>query len=154
MTTCILIRGPAGVGKTSVAGEVARKIHAEYYSVDDVLQTHGLDTIKGDGIPAENFIKADNFIFEKIKSEKVVLDGCFYREEQIQHIRELCQSLYIFTLYADLEECKRRNSQRPNSLPSDAVEDVYWMVKETQHEIPINAKGTKEKVINDVIACL
>ncbi len=82
MEYCIIIRGPAGVGKTTIAKELARDLNAHYISFDETMEINKLDTIVGDGIPSKNFIKANEIILDLIKNKKgVVLDGCFYRKK-------------------------------------------------------------------------
>jgi adenylate kinase family enzyme len=53
----ILIRGPLGVGKTTIAKQLCQRLDGCYISVDAILDEHGLDRVKN-GIPARNFIKA------------------------------------------------------------------------------------------------
>ncbi|MFW6014341.1 MAG: AAA family ATPase [Candidatus Nanoarchaeia archaeon] len=149
MPSCIIIRGAAGVGKTTIAKELARITKSDYYSVDDVLEQNGLDTIIGDGIPADNFIKADDIILKNLNDEKTaVIDGCFYREEQLKHMKENCKKLHIFTLHANLPECKRRNARRSEPLPSDAVEQVYKLVYNIREGVIIT---TMNKTIRQII---
>ena len=54
MEYCIIIRGPAGVGKTTIAKELARNLDADYFSFDEIMEENKLDTIVGDGIPSKN----------------------------------------------------------------------------------------------------
>ena len=87
MEYCIIIRGPAGVGKTTIAKKLARNLDADYFSFDEIMEINKLDTIIGEGIPSENFVKANEILLDLIKNKKrVVLDGCFYRKEQIDHL--------------------------------------------------------------------
>ena len=37
MNKVIIIRGPLGSGKTTIAKEVARKLNAEYISIDSIV---------------------------------------------------------------------------------------------------------------------
>ena len=60
MPPYIVIRGPLGVGKTTIAKALARQLDGLYLSIDDVLDENNLDVIE-DGepcIPAENFVAA------------------------------------------------------------------------------------------------
>lgn len=87
MEYCIIIRGPAGVGKTTIAKELARNLDADYFSFDEIMEANKLDTIIGDGIPSKNFVKANEIVLDLIKNkDRVILDGCFYRKEQIDHL--------------------------------------------------------------------
>ena len=57
MSVSILIRGPLGVGKTTVARALAEQVGGLYVSVDGILAEHGLDKVEGECITVENFIK-------------------------------------------------------------------------------------------------
>lgn len=65
MSYSIIIRGPLGCGKTTIAKKLAEKINAHYFSIDQILQEHGLDKVDdpdAETIPAKNFIKANEII--------------------------------------------------------------------------------------------
>ena len=55
----VIIRGPAGVGKSTIAKAIAKKLGALYISFDEILSKHNLDIIEGDGISAENFVRGN-----------------------------------------------------------------------------------------------
>ena len=50
MSNCIVIRGPLGVGKTTVARALAEQLSALYISIDQVLEDHDLLRSDGEGI--------------------------------------------------------------------------------------------------------
>jgi|FLOH01.1.fsa_nt_gi shikimate kinase len=155
MNGCIIIRGPAGVGKTTIAKEIAKKIGAEYISFDKVMEDNELDEIVGDGIPAENFVKANELILPIIANKKnVVLDGCFYRQEQIKHLlKSLTSKVLIFTLCADVNECYERNIQRENPMSLDDINQVHKMVYNLKIGIEINtSKKKKDQIISELLA--
>lgn len=130
MEYCIIVRGPAGVGKTTIAKELARNLNSDYFSFDEIMEINKLDTIVDDGIPSENFVKANKIILDLIRNkERVILDGCFYRKEQIDHLlNNLKTKAHIFTLNADITKCSERNKTRINPLTDDDIKQVYNLV--------------------------
>jgi shikimate kinase len=154
MEYCIIIRGPAGVGKTTIAKELARNLNADYFSFDEIMEGNKLDTIVGDGIPSENFVKANEIILDLIKNkDRVLLDGCFYRKEQIDHLlNNLKAKVHIFTLKADIAECSKRNNTRMNPLADNDIKQVYNLVSKIKIGIIINTSGKSIKqIVSDIL---
>lgn len=155
MNCFIIVRGPAAVGKSTVAKRLAERIDAEFITFDKVMTDNRLDKIEGDGISTGNFVKANSIVLplalEALKSGRsVVFDGCFYRTGQIEDLlKKLPFKHYIFTLYASLEECLKRNAKRLNPLKEKEIKQVYKLVKSLKVGIKIDTTG---KGINDVIA--
>lgn len=149
MEYCIIIRGPAGVGKTTIAKELARTLKAAYFSFDEVMKRNKLDTIVGEGIPPDNFVKANEIILTLIKDEeRVILDGCFYRKEQISHLlKNLKTQVHIFTLEADVIECSKRNKTRKKSLRDHDIRQVYDLVSRIKVGTSINTSGKNVKQV-------
>jgi shikimate kinase len=154
MEYCIIIRGAAGIGKTTIAKELARNLNADYFSFDEIMEVNKLDTIVGDGIPSENFVKANEIILDLIKNkERVLLDGCFYRKEQIDHLlNNLKAKVYIFTLKANVAECSERNKTRMNPLADDDIKQVHNLVSKIKIGITINTSGKSIKqIVSDIL---
>lgn len=151
MEYCIIIRGPAGVGKTTIAKELTKNLNADYFSFDEIMEINKLDTIIGDGIPSGNFVKANEIILNLIREKKrVVLDGCFYRRKQIRHLlNNLKTKVYIFTLDADIAECSKRNKTRKNSLTDKDVKQVHNLVSKIKIGINIDTNG---KSVNQIVS--
>jgi shikimate kinase len=49
MTYYIIIRGPLGCGKTTIAKNLSKKLNAEYFAVDRILDEHNLTKDKEKG---------------------------------------------------------------------------------------------------------
>jgi len=147
----VIIRGPAGVGKSTIAKAIAKKLGALYISFDEILSKHNLDIIEGDGISAENFVRGNELaldIINQLNSKVIILDGCFYRDKQLSHLIENFPGKHIiFTLKASLEECVNRNKERGSSMPEDAIGDVFKLVSRKDYGTIINTSG---KTINQV----
>jgi cytidylate kinase len=148
----VIIRGPAAVGKSTISKIVAERIGALYISFDEILSKYNLDTIEGDGISVDNFVKGNEIALDMIKQLKpktILLDGCFYREGQMEHIlKNIKGKHFIFTLKAKVDECVLRNRQRGNSMPEGAIYDVFKLVSKKDYGIVIDTSG---KTINQVV---
>lgn len=153
MSYFVIIRGPAGIGKTAVAKELAKRLNGYYISFDEVMRKHKLDTIKGGGISAENFIKANNLVIPRAKKELendkiVVFDGCFYRREQLEHLeKNIPYKYYVFSLKAPLERCILRNKSRPRAIAKQSIKAVHQLVSRIDIGIDIETSG---KTISEV----
>ncbi|MBI4016773.1 MAG: AAA family ATPase [Candidatus Aenigmarchaeota archaeon] len=163
MTYYILIRGALGVGKSTIAQRLAKALHAEYISIDALLEKLGLDkaTHYEETIPAKNFIKADEFIMpdvkEKINTGKIVIfDGCFQHKEQIEHlIQNLSVPHYIFTLKAPLEICIERDGKRKNTYGKDAAIAVYTVVSRFDYGTVIDTTNKSiGKTVKEILSHL
>ncbi|MFH0701027.1 MAG: AAA family ATPase [Candidatus Woesearchaeota archaeon] len=151
MRYCIIIRGPAGVGKTTIAKQLALSLGAEYFSFDQVMEDNKLDTIVGDGIPAENFMRANDLIIPLVMQKgKAVLDGCFYRKEQLDHLlHNLKIKTSIFTLDAGVEDCVKRNIMRNGAMTEEDIKQVHVLVSKLKVGTFIETKG---KSVSEVLS--
>jgi len=128
----VIIRGPLGCGKSTIAEKLAKILKAKYISIDKVLEKHKLDKVGPDEecIPAANFIKANGFVLPVIKkflqqSKIVIFDACFYHKEPIDHlIQSLPYDHFVFTLKAPVEVCIERDRKRGKSHGEDAARAV------------------------------
>lgn len=151
-----IIRGPLGIGKSTIAKRLAKILNAKYISIDLILEEYGLDKVEVDAecIPAKNFIKADEIIIPGIseslkKGKKVVFDACFYHKQHIEHlIQKLHYPHYIFTLKAPLETCIKRDENRKKTHGKEATKAVYKLVSRFDYGILIN---TDNKAINNIV---
>jgi len=155
----LIIRGPLGVGKTTIARKLSKILNAKYISLDKVLEDNNLDVVdKKEGrIPAKNFIKADNLILGEIKHELkkgkiVIFDGCFYHKEQIKHLKRNLGKGFVFTLNAPLSVCISRDTKRKRIYGEDAAKVVYELVSKFNYGINLNThKKTEKEVIREIL---
>ncbi len=122
------------------------------------MKKNKLDIIVRDGISAENFVKANALIIskaiKKLKSNKIVIfDGCFYRKEQLQHLKKnLPFKHYIFSLKASLKDCLARNKTRKKPMTKKAIEDVYKLVSRLKAGIEIDTSNKNiMEVTNEIL---
>ncbi|MBI5223584.1 AAA family ATPase [Candidatus Micrarchaeota archaeon] len=155
----IIIRGPLGIGKTTISKLLAKRLKAHYVSIDRILEKQRLDKVdeKAKSIPADNFIKATETelpdIKEAIKKGKIIVfDGCFYHKEQIEHlIASLPGTQHIFSLKAPLEMCVERDSKRKRNLGKEATTVVYRLVSKLEYGINIDATGMDT---HEIVECI
>ncbi len=156
MNFFVVIRGPLGVGKTTIAKKIAETLVAEYIVIDALLSKKKLDRTGGD-IPVENFLLATKVVLPRVKriletGKCVVFDGNFYNREQIvQLVEELPFAHFIFTLKAPLAVCIKRDSQRKKPYGKPATKAVYKLVSKVKIGISIDTNGKSEEEVTNAI---
>ena len=160
MAYFIIVRGPLGVGKSTVSGKLAKILHAEYVSVDRVLEKRGLAKTDSDYTPGD-FIKANEYILPGMgtklrKGKIVVFDGAFYFRKQIGHlIQNLNFPSFVFTLTAPLKVCVERDRKRKNSYGKEATTAVYKLVSRFDYGIAIDTnKKDVNKTVREILSYL
>jgi predicted kinase len=147
-----IIRGPLGVGKTTVARRIATELRAEYISIDRILADRGLwssgrlsEFVRANAIAAR---QAREAFAEGIP---VIFDGNFYWKGQI---RDLVQRLdfphAIFTLQAPLGVCLARDARRKPSHGPEAARQVYAKTTAFEVGVPIDAKQPVSAIVRDI----
>ena len=155
MSYCIIIRGPLGVGKTTVARKLAERLEALHISIDEVLATHDLDKSDGECIPVENFIRGNELVEAQVQSalsagQVVIFDGNFYHQQQLVHLeREVGVPVYGFTLQAPLSVCIERDAMRQHVYGEGAASAVHNLVSRVDYGINID---TEDQTLTQTIA--
>jgi len=155
----IIIRGPLGLGKSTISKALAKILKGAYISVDKVLEKNKLDKRdeKLGCISPQNFIKADKIILPEVeerlaKGKIIIFDGCFYHKEQIKHlIDNLPYKHYVFTLKAPLEVCIKRDSKRKRVYGEGAAMAVHGLVSRFDYGTIIDTNNKTEKEVIDEI---
>ena len=154
MAYCIIIRGPLGIGKTTVSKKLASILNCRYVSVDGILAKNHLDNISKGKIPLKNFLKANEISLKLLTAKRkvAVFDGNFYYKKQLSDlIKKLGPDVYVFTLKADLKTCVNRDKQRSKPYGKDAAKDVYKLVSKFDYGINIDASNTADSVVRSII---
>jgi tRNA uridine 5-carbamoylmethylation protein Kti12 len=159
MSYFIIIRGPLGCGKTTVALELAKILKAEYFEVDRVLDENNLTEDHEDGyISQRSFIKANEIIAPQAKKIlgkdiPVLFDGNFYWKSQIEDlIKKLKFPHQVFTLKAPLKVCIKRDRNRKKTHGEDAVRAVYTKSTEFNFGIDIDISKPLNECISEILA--
>jgi len=153
MSDLIIIRGPLGVGKTTIAKQLADDLSAKYFSIDDLMDEHDLDKEEHD-IPVDNYLQGNKILLPQLQAvlkdgKSVVLDGNFYFQEAVDDLENsLSMKAKIFTLVAPLEVCLARDAARTNSLGQMATRAVYNLTMAVKMGVEIKAN---EKDIEEIL---
>ncbi len=162
MSYLLILRGPLGVGKTTIARQLQQTIKADYISIDEILAANALDHMDpNEGcIPEANFRQAINLILPDINQnlqhhQPVILDGCFYHLEAIAYLQKsLPFPSIIVTLQAPLATCIARDKERQKSFGPDAAKAVYKLVSRFTIGKTIDATKPQKEIVNDILALL
>lgn len=157
----IIIRGPLGCGKSTLAKILTKKLNAKYIAVDRILDEHDLTKDKEAGyISQKSFIKANEIIASKAEKTlqsgvPVVFDGNFYWKSQIDDlIKRLNFPNYVFTLKAPLNVCLERDHQRRKTYGDNAVRAVYRKSSEFDYGIIIDATKPLDDCVKEILSYL
>ena len=155
MTCCIIVRGPLGVGKTTIAKRIAERTGQKYVSIDEILRRNNLDNIKDGNIPLGNFIRANEIIAKKYPGKPLIIDGNFYYKSQISDLKRKLGKVRVFTLKASLNVCIDRDKKRKLSYGKESASAVYKLVFKFDHGAVINTENkAPEKVAEEIITLL
>jgi len=145
MSFFVVIRGPLGIGKTTVARALARQIGGEYVSIDQILEDHHLEEWEDGYISERSFLRANRVAIAEAepalrRGKPVVFDGNFYWRPVIEDLlAHLAFPAEVFTLQAPLEVCLARDGSRPTPFGPEAVRDVYRQSTAFDWGVPIDA---------------
>ncbi len=160
-TYFIIIRGPLGCGKSTIAKRLAEDLNAEYIPIDRVLDEHNLTKDQEAGyIAQKSFIKANEIIAPKAKKKlqngiPVVFDGNFYWKSQIEDlIRRLDFPHFVFTLKAPLKVCIERDRQRGKTHGAAAARAVYKKATEFDYGVVVDISESLTTAIKEITSHL
>ncbi len=171
MTYSVVIRGPLGVGKSTIAITLARTLEAHYISIDRILEDHELEEWDDDRISLRSFLRANAIAADQAQpsleaGQSVIFDGCFYWREQLDDLAGRSDGgLQVFTLAAPLRVCVERDKTRPlplagvepqggNQQGEQAVKEVYKLVAEVPCGVTIDASGPAEATAGAILRYL
>jgi adenylate kinase family enzyme len=157
MSYYLIIRGPLGCGKTTIAKKLAKTLPAKYFDIDKILLDNNLINDQEQGyISQRSLIKVNEIlavVAEKFikKGKPIIFDGNFYWQAVLQDlIRRLNFPHYVFTLKVPVEVCLERDKKRKSPLGQDAVEVVYKKTNEFDYGINIDATKSEEEIIKEI----
>lgn len=159
MTYYLIIRGPLGIGKTTIAALLAEKLSAKHISIDRIVDDPRLITPEREQgyISQNSFLQANRIIIPRAikhldKGIPVVFDGNFYWKSQIDDlISRLDYPHHVFTLKAPLSVCIKRDGNREKTHGKDAAEAVYKKSTSFSYGNVIDTENkTPEQVIDEI----
>jgi thymidylate kinase len=147
----LIIRGPLGSGKTTIAHAVAETLGAAIVSIDEILE---LD--EWDGGSQTLFLRANVVAAERARERltrglPVVVDGNFYWKDVIDDLLERLPFPHrIFTLKVPLEVCIERDKGRALSYGEEGAKEVFAKVTSFECGIPIDATRSIPDVVREI----
>jgi predicted kinase len=156
MSFYVVVRGPLGVGKSTVCRRLAKEIRAEHISIDRILEQHEL----WDAGRVSEFLRANEFAAKKAESflargVAVIFDGNFYWRSVIDDlVRRLNYRHYVFTLRAPLQLCIEPDRRRDKSHGSKAARAVYAKSTRFIYGIGLDAIPPVDVVVDEIISHL
>jgi tRNA uridine 5-carbamoylmethylation protein Kti12 len=163
MKRLIIIRGPLGIGKSTISKLVAKNISGKYFSIDGILEKHDLENVRDEkaGCIAESaFIRANKILLPTLKENlekdiSVVVDGNFYWEGAIKHLIEELKDYepIVFDLKARVEVCIERDSHRNPPHGEGAARAVHNLVSRFEYGIAIkNEDSDIDEKVNEIVS--
>ncbi len=131
MSYYIIIRGPLGIGKSTIAENLSKQLKAKHFSIDKILDENNIEEWEDGYVSQKSFIKANEIAVQRAKKDlekgtPIIFDGNFYFKSQIEDlIKRLNFPHYVFTLKAPLGVCIDRDNQRSKGYGEDAATAVY-----------------------------
>jgi len=150
MSYYVIIRGPLGVGKTTISRSLAKSIGAMVVSIDQIADK------EWDGGSVRLYLRANEVAAKKARralalGTPVVFDGCFYWRTQIKNLeRRLPFPHAVITLTAPLSVCIQRDAGRKVRFGADAAEQVYRKVTRFESGTRINATRSVATTVREI----
>ena len=158
MNFYVILRGPAGSGKTTLAGELAEIYDGVHISIDKVKKGLGLKHSEPEKLRVNRVVIP--YAKERLDEGKVVIiEEVIYYESQLSELEKLPYDKYIFTLTAPVETCLERNKERRQSRgrsTTDAdVRLVHDLVSQLKKGIEISTQNrTVRESLNEILSYL
>lgn len=156
----VIVRGPLGSGKTTLARRLAREVGGETIAIDEILERYELERWEGGYISEGSFLRANELAAERAgpildQGRPVVVDGNFYWRSVIEDLeRRLATPHVVVSLQAPLAVCVARDAAREISFGPDATRDVYAQVTSFEYGTPLDATGSEEETLAKLLRIL
>ncbi|MBR9705226.1 ATP-binding protein [Candidatus Pacearchaeota archaeon] len=154
----IILRGPAGVGKSTISGKLAQFYNGHHIDVDKIKKKLRLSHSKEDKFEVNKTViqKARYYLNQRTV---VIIDEVFYFKLQLLQIEQLPYKSYLFSLNAPLETCLKRNLKRRQeglaTTTDETIKLVHSLVFKLKKGIEINTHDVSIKeALNEILSYL
>ena len=154
MSYYVILRGPLGVGKTTISAALAKAIGAAVVSIDKIADKDW------DGGSVRMYVKANQVAAGRARralahGTPVVFDGCFYWKTQIRDLEKRLPFPHrVFTLRASLPVCIERDARRKVVFGAEAAQQVYRKVTRFEYGLPVDAAQEVSATVRDILSHL
>jgi hypothetical protein len=152
----VVLRGPLGVGKTTVSTALSEALHGRRISIDAILEEHDLEEWDDDHITEASFLRVNDIVIAEAlpridRGIPVVFDGNFYYRSQIDDlVGRLDFPHAAFTLKAPLSVCIARDLLRPVSYGEKGARQVFAKVSAVEYGIDVDACKPVSEVVSEI----
>lgn len=165
----LVIRGPLGVGKSTIAARVAAAEGGEVISIDRIIEEEGIEEWDRDRVALRSFLRANDFVEPRARGIRergrpTIVEGNFYWDPQIDDLlARLSGPTLLVCLDAPVPVCIARDAGRPEPRPErgpqagdhlgeTAVRAVHRLVSEVRRGISVDASGSIEQSVRRLLA--
>jgi predicted kinase len=148
----VIIRGPLGIGKSTVSARLATEIRGEHIFIDQILDEHNL----WDSGRASEFLRANRFAAELsgpllANGTPVIFDGNFYWKSVLADLLgRLDYPHVVFTLRAPLGVCIDRDRGRTQPYGASAAKAVFSKSTRFDYGRVVDATGSVDDILREV----